>query len=210
MRIISIAIIDDHTLLCESLAAALNQINSFKVVGFAVNRDQAIKLVAEKSPSVALLDINMQPVSGFRIAEEILANHPRQKILGISSTVFPSYVKKLVKIGCKGYVSKSSEASELAEGIMNVANGYTYVSSDLQKLLNEVATNANANEGDELSVREIEILREMAAGCSSREIADTFGISLRTVETHRHHIMKKTGAKNTAALLMFMVSQGLL
>lgn len=209
MRKTSILIVDDHAMVRESLAIVLNQVDLFEVVGHAGTREEALQVITEKEPTVVLLDINMQPVSGFRIAEEILAKNSRQKIIGISSVTIPVYAKKLMKIGAKGFVSKSSTRQELEEAILTVANGYIYLSDDIRKVIEEISSESK-DVSNELSARELEIIREIAGGHSSKEIADHLGISFKTVEVHRHNLMRKTGAKNTAALVSFIITHGLM
>jgi DNA-binding NarL/FixJ family response regulator len=122
----------------------------------------------------------------------------------------PAYVKKLLKLGAHGYVTKNSPQQEMFEAIVEVSKGNRFICSEVKTILSEQAFDEDTSTGaNSLSGRELEIIKQIKNGLSSKEIASELNISLKTVEVHRHNILKKLNLKNSAALVNYINESGL-
>lgn len=209
MKKVSIMIVDDHTLIRETWSFLLGKNENFEVVAECGDGERAIELARDKRPDVVLLDINMAPMSGFDILKMIRKYSPGSKIIGVSMHSQPAYAKKMLRLGAKGYVTKNSPRNEMMEAITEVSNNNTYVCQEVKNILSEQLLNGDQSNPDinNLSEREMQIVRSLKEGLSSKEIAMELSISLKTVEVHRHNILKKLKLKNTVSLINFINSQ---
>jgi DNA-binding NarL/FixJ family response regulator len=210
MEKITILIADDHKLIRETWSFILNSDQRFQVVSQCSNGEEAVAEAQRLRPKVALLDINMTPVTGLEATQQIRKFSPATKIIGVSMHSQPAYVKKLLKLGAHGYVTKNSPQNEMFEAIVEVNKGGRYICSEVKTILSEQAFDEEANTGiNSLSNRELEIIKHIKDGLSSKEISTALNISLKTVEVHRHNILKKLNLKNSAALVNYINSAGL-
>ena len=202
-------IVDDHTLIRETWSFLLGKNENFEVVAECGNGERAIELARDKRPDVVLLDINMAPMSGFEALKMIRKYSPSSKIIGVSMHSQPAYAKKMLRLGAKGYVTKNSPRSEMMEAIAQVSNNKVYVCQEVKNILSEQMLNGDQTNPDinNLSDREMQIVRALKEGLSSKEIAVELSISLKTVEVHRHNVLKKLKLKNTVSLINFINSQ---
>ncbi|MDR3716089.1 MAG: response regulator transcription factor [Puia sp.] len=209
MKKVSIMIVDDHTLIRETWSFLLGKNENFEVVAECGDGERAIELARDKRPDVVLLDINMAPMSGFDILKMIRKYSPGSKIIGVSMHSQPAYAKKMLRLGAKGYVTKNSPRNEMMEAIVEVSNNNTYVCQEVKNILSDQLLNGDQTNPDinNLSEREMQIVRSLKEGLSSKEIALELNISLKTVEVHRHNILKKLKLKNTVSLINFINSQ---
>jgi two-component system invasion response regulator UvrY len=209
MKKISIMIVDDHTLIRETWSFLLGKNENFDVVAECGDGERAIELARDKRPDVVLLDINMAPMSGFDVLKMIRKYSPSSKIIGVSMHSQPAYAKKMLRLGAKGYVTKNSPRQEMLEAISEVSNNRVYVCQEVKNILSEQLLNGDQVNPDinNLSDREMQIVRALKEGLSSKEIASELNISLKTVEVHRHNILKKLKLKNTVSLINFINSQ---
>jgi two-component system invasion response regulator UvrY len=209
MKKVSIMIVDDHTLIRETWSFLLGKNENFEVVAECGNGERAIELARDKRPDVVLLDINMAPMSGFDVLKMIRKYSPGSKIIGVSMHSQPAYAKKMLRLGAKGYVTKNSPRSEMMEAITEVTNNHIYVCQEVKNILSDQMLNGDQANPDinNLSDREMQIVRSLKEGLSSKEIAVELSISLKTVEVHRHNILKKLKLKNTVSLINFINSQ---
>ena len=205
-------IIDDHTLIRETWSSLLNTIPDFEVVAECGDGQFAIELAKNVRPDIVLLDINMEPVNGFEVLKKIRKLSPASKIIGLSMRSEPAYAKKLLRLGAKGYVTKSSSRNEMLEAISEVNKGNIYVCQELKNTLAGQTTKVgdkdqgvNLLQGiNSLSARELQVLTLLSAGGSSKDIAAELGIAVKTVEVHRHNILRKTNLKNTISLINYV------
>lgn len=210
MEKITILIADDHKLIRETWSFILNSDPRFQVVSQCSNGEEAISEAQRLRPKVALLDINMTPISGLEATQQIRKYSPATKIIGVSMHSQPAYVKKLLKLGAHGYVTKNSPQNEMFEAIVEVNKGGRYICSEVKTILSEQAFDDDTSSGiNSLSNRELEIIKHIKDGLSSKEISTQLSISLKTVEVHRHNILKKLNLKNSAALVNYINSAGL-
>jgi DNA-binding NarL/FixJ family response regulator len=210
MEKISILIADDHKLIRETWSFILNNDPRFQVIAQCCNGEEAVLLSQQLRPKVVLIDINMSPMNGIEATEQIRKFSPASKIIGVSMHSQPAYVKKLLKLGAHGYVTKNSPQQEMFEAIMEVCKGNRYICTEVKTILSEQAFDEdNINGANSLSGRELEIIKQIKNGLSSKEISSELCISLKTVEVHRHNILKKLNLKNTAALVNHINESGL-
>jgi len=209
MKKVSIMIVDDHTLIRETWSFLLGKNENFDVVAECGDGERAIELARDKRPDVVLLDINMAPMSGFDVLKMIRKFSPGSKIIGVSMHSQPAYAKKMLRLGAKGYVTKNSPRQEMLEAISEVSNNRVYICQEVKNILSEQMLNGDQVNPDinNLSDREMQIVRALKEGLSSKEIASNLSISLKTVEVHRHNILKKLKLKNTVSLINFINSQ---
>jgi two-component system invasion response regulator UvrY len=202
-------IVDDHTLIRETWSFLLGKNENFVVVAECGDGERAIELARDKRPDVVLLDINMAPMSGFDVLKMIRKYSPGSKIIGVSMHSQPAYAKKMLRLGAKGYVTKNSPRQEMLEAISEVSNNHIYICQEVKNILSDQLLNNDQVNPDinNLSDREMQIVRALKEGLSSKEIASELSISLKTVEVHRHNILKKLKLKNTVSLINFINSQ---
>ncbi|MBS1620259.1 MAG: response regulator transcription factor [Bacteroidetes bacterium] len=211
MKKITLLLVDDHKLVRDSWTFILNSDPRFEVIGGTSNVDEAVAIAKEKSPDIVLMDINMTPVNGFDATKLILNSSPNTKVIGVSMHSLPAYAKKMIQSGALGYVTKNSSKEELMEAIVEVNNGHKYICNEVKNII----TQQEFEQGDKpegistLSRRELDIIKFIKEGLNSREIGAKLNISLKTVEVHRYHILKKLNLKNTAALVNYLNVHGL-
>jgi len=204
---ISILIADDHKLIRETWTYILNNDVRFKVIASCEDSEEAIRLTRQTHPDVILMDINMTPFSGMEATRRIREVWSRSRIIGVTMHSQPSYARKMLQLGASGYVTKNSSREEMMEAIVTVHAGNKYICSEIKEIMSDqserkpVAAVARINSVTE---REMEIINLIKKGNSSREISNTLNISLKTVEVHRHNILKKLKLKNSASLVNFM------
>jgi DNA-binding NarL/FixJ family response regulator len=206
---ISILIADDHMLIRDTWSSILNSDPRFEVISRCSNGEEAIKEAQKLRPKVVLIDINMSPISGIEATQQIRKFSPASKIIGVSMHSQPAYVKKLLKLGAHGYVTKNSPQQEMFEAIEEVMKGNRYICSEVKTILSEQAFDEENSGANSLSNRELEIIKFIKDGLSSKEISAALNISLKTVEVHRHNILKKLNLKNSAALVNYINESGL-
>jgi DNA-binding NarL/FixJ family response regulator len=209
MKKVSIMIVDDHTLIRETWSFLLGKNENFDVVAECGDGERAVELARDKRPDVVLLDINMAPMSGFDVLKMIRKYSPGSKIIGVSMHSQPAYAKKMLRLGAKGYVTKNSPRQEMLTAIAEVSNNHVYICQEVKNILSDQLLHGDQANPDinNLSDREMQIVRALKEGLSSKEIASELSISLKTVEVHRHNILKKLKLKNTVSLINFINSQ---
>jgi DNA-binding NarL/FixJ family response regulator len=206
MSKINILIADDHKLIRETWSYILNSDSRFQVIGECGDAQEAVELAKTKRPHVVLMDINMAPFSGLEATQRIRKISPGSKVIGVSMHSQPAYAKKMLQMGARGYVTKNSSKEEMIKAILEVNHGNKYICDEIkniisEQLLDEKEDSPNINA---LTEREMQIINFIKEGLSSKEIATSLNISLKTVEVHRHNILKKLKLKNSASLVNFI------
>lgn len=206
MEKITILIADDHKLIRETWTYILNSDPRFQVVAECGDSEQAVELSKQKRPQIILMDINMTPINGFEATEKIRKVSPGSKIIGVSMHSQPAYAKKMLQVGAKGYVTKNSSKEEMFKAIIEVFKGNKYICDEIKTIISEQLLDENPDTPNinSLTEREIQIINHIREGLSSKEIASKLDISLKTVEVHRHNILKKLKLKNSASLVNFI------
>lgn len=132
---IKIILVDDHKLVRESLGLLLDSNPRFSVIKVCDNGHDAIEQTKQLKPDLVLLDINMSPLNGFEVAKKILAHNPDIKIMALSVNNLPSYASRMMSLGVKGYMTKSSSFDEIAHAIMEISNGKQYIATEVRNMI---------------------------------------------------------------------------
>lgn len=208
---ISIVIFDDHNLVAEMWSELISTDERFTVTGICNDTSEAsLEIVKLKRPDVVIMDINIQPISGIDATKLVKRLSPGTKVIGVSMHNQPSFAKRMLKNGALGYVTKSSNKSEMFQAIQSVVGGKVYVCKEIQEnLAKQVFEDDEIPDISKLSEREVDVLKHIKDGLSSKEIAEKLFLSARTVEVHRSNILKKLNLKNTASLLKFIHNSSL-
>jgi DNA-binding NarL/FixJ family response regulator len=206
MEKINVLIADDHKLIRETWSYILNSDPRFQVIAECGDSEQAVEMTKLKRPHIVLMDINIMPISGFEATERIKRVSPTTKVIGVSMHSQPAYAKRMLQIGAKGYVTKNSSKEEMIRAILEVNEGSKYICEEIKNNISELVLEENKDipNVNALTEREIEIINLIKEGHSSKEIAATLNISLKTVEVHRHNVLKKLKLKNSASLVNFI------
>jgi DNA-binding NarL/FixJ family response regulator len=211
MQPITILLADDHQLIRETWKFMLNSDPRFKVEGAACSGEELIEMLTTIRPRIVLMDINMSGMSGFEATSQVRKVSPGSKIIGVSMHSMPAYAKKMLKMGASGYVTKNSSKEEFFKAIIEVNNGNIYICEEVKNIItsHEFESESDRPNINKLSKRELEIVQYIKSGLSSKEISNTLGVSLKTVEVHRYNILKKLTLPNSAALVNFVNHNGL-
>ena len=211
MKKITILLVDDHKLIRDSWSFILNSDQRFEVIGETCSGDEAVEIAKKKKPQIVLMDVNMTPLTGFDATKQIHKYSPVSRIIGVSMHSMPAYAKRMLQLGAMGYVTKNSSKDELITAILDVSNGHRYICNEVKDILAQQALEDDSKPIglNVLSRRELDIMKLIKEGLSSKEIALKLDLSLKTVETHRYNILKKLDLKNTAALVNYMNTYGL-
>jgi DNA-binding NarL/FixJ family response regulator len=206
MKKITIAVVDDHKLIRQMWAKIFAGNNEIEITGEAGTLDDAVEMIKIKRPDIVLLDINLSEASGIDAVPLIRKFSPGTRIIAVSMHNQPAYAKKMFQLGAKGYVTKNSSHEEMIKAVEEVMKGNVYICSEIKDILSDQALQGETNEPTvkDLSLREIEIIKLIKVGLSSKEISSRLNIATRTVEVHRHNILKKLKLKNTASLINFI------
>jgi DNA-binding NarL/FixJ family response regulator len=197
---IRLLLVDDHPLVRDGLNARLSTQPGIEVVGEAGDATEALRQVADCRPTLVLLDVGMREVNGIELAAQLLSNDPALKVLMLSMHDNPEYVQRALQAGASGYVLKDAPASEIVNALHTVAAGGVFLSPALSKRLFR-----NQAPRPLLSPRESQILAALAKGWSSKQMARTFDLSVRTVDAHRQSIKRKLGLEGQAELIKYAV-----
>lgn len=216
-----VAIVDDHQLFRKSLAHLLNSFDGIEVVLQANNGKEFLESIAQNQIDLVLLDIQMPEMDGFQTCKVLRDKYPEIYVLIISQLTTKESIHKVMELGAHGFFTKNSDPDQLHNAILSIHNNGYYFGNELGAVIREVMlwekknifnTNEDIVEIDEncLTSREIEIIKLVSNGRSSKEISDILNINVRTVETHRKHIMEKTNAKNFIGVVVFALKYQLI
>lgn len=212
-RMIRILLVDDHQVLLDGVSALLGQSPDMRVVAIAHNGKEALASVRETSVNVVLLDINMPVMDGIAACKAIKAEHPDVKVIAMSMHGEGRLVKAMLDQGANGYLLKNCGGDELLEAVRTVHEGGMWLSREATgNLVEAMRTPAVSTKRpvEEITAREAEVLRLIAAERTTDEIARDLGISVNTVESHRRQLLQKLGARNSAGLVRIAIEAGLL
>ncbi len=208
---ISIIIFDDHNLVAEMWSELINADERFMVTAICNDTsDKSIEIVRTKRPDIVIMDINIMPISGIDATKQVKKVSPGTKVIGVSMHNQPSFAKRMLKNGALGYVTKNSNRKEMFEAILSAHEGKVFICKEIQEnLAKQIFEDDEIPDISKLSEREVEVLKHIKDGLSSKEIGEKLFLSTRTVEVHRSNILKKLNLKNTASLLKFIHNSSL-
>jgi DNA-binding NarL/FixJ family response regulator len=212
-RKIRIMIVEDHELFREGLVYLLNTISSVQVLCDVDNSEDLYKQIKIQEPDVILMDIKLKNESGIDITEKIRKLYPQIRIIALTMHDDPSIIMKIISAGACGYILKNTSKEELKQAILNVMQGEEYYCKEaamqvLQKIARKPIKGFMDMDLKGFTVREVQIIRLICEGKSSKEIADKLFLSSRTVETHRLRIMKKMNVNSVAEMVKFAIKNG--
>jgi DNA-binding NarL/FixJ family response regulator len=205
--VIRVLVTDDHMVLRTGVAALLEREHDMTAVGEAATADQAVIKARALQPDVILLDVVMPRKSGYDALPELQKVAPEAGVIMLSMQTSPSAVRQALMAGAAGYVSKHASDANLIDAIRRVARGARYVDPELG---GDLVVSDAATVTQPISEREREVLYPLALGYTNHEIASMLFISVRTVDTHRAHIMRKLNLATRAELVLSALANGLI
>jgi DNA-binding NarL/FixJ family response regulator len=212
---IRILLADDHAVVRDGVRALLERQPDMAVVAEAGDGREAARLAEEHVPDVVVMDIAMPSLNGIDATRRILAAHPHIGVVILSMHQDESYVLRSLKAGAKGYLLKDSLRSDVLEAIRAVAQGRSFLTRKISRMMQEDYIREMEQRGlndsfDLLTDREREVLQLAAEGKPNKEIAGALSISVTTVETHRTHILQKLGLHSVPELILYAVRKGII
>jgi len=203
---IKLIIADDHHIFRKGILSIVSEDDGIEITGEAANGDDALKLIEEKKPDIAILDIDMPGLSGLDVARKVKSEKLPVKIVILTIHKDKEYFDEALELDIKAYVLKESIANDLIDCIKRVAAGEYYISSAISGYLVEKNKTApKQTELDKLTNAEKEILKLISQNKTSAQIADELFRSVRTIENHRNNICNKLGLKGPHALLLYAI-----
>ncbi len=213
MRHVTILLADDHKLVRQGVRSLLEAQPGFEIVGEASDGQEALKLVEDLCPDIAILDVMMPNLNGIETAKLVRQRRLKTQLIFLSMHANATYAIRALHSGALGYVLKEADFSEILQAIENALLGKRYLSLAIANDVLEMLIHADAKKNDSLeilSAREREVLQLIAEGNTNAVIADKLSLSVRTVEAHRAHIMSKLRLSSHANLVKFAINQGLI
>jgi DNA-binding NarL/FixJ family response regulator len=205
---VRVVLADDHVIVRQGLGLLLSGAG-FEVVGEASDGHEAVRLVRQLEPDVAVLDLVMPLLNGLDAGREIHEASPRTKVILLTSRHEEQLVLEALQAGIRACVLKTYQANDLIRAIQDVVAGGVYLSPGMSRSLVDAYRARTSLPADPLSGRERQVLQLIAEGKRTREIADLLGVSVKTAESHRTHITKKLGISQTAGLVRYALQRGL-
>ncbi|MEI6697230.1 MAG: response regulator transcription factor [Bacteroidota bacterium] len=213
---IKIMLIDDHQIVRDGIKVLLESLENVKVIGEASNVAELLEKLKYAQPDIIVTDISMPDISGIELTKIINGDKKYQgiKILILSMYTNEDFVFNAIKAGARGYLPKNTTRKELFEAVNTIYNGNEYFSESISNIIlksyiKKVKSVENGEKKETLSIRETEIVRLFAQGFGNQKIADKLFISIRTVESHKNHIMHKLALKTTVDLIKFAIKNNI-
>jgi DNA-binding NarL/FixJ family response regulator len=216
MKKITVLLAEDHTIVREGFRKMLEFENDLEIAGEAQDGRQAVLLAKKLRPDVVLMDIAMPLLNGLEATRQVLKAVPGTKVLILSAHSDDAYVKSATDSGAMGFLLKQTSAHEVCRAIREVQKGKTFFSASITRRLDRLDSQSPARTGSpnkdaaELTSREMEVLQLIAEGKANKETAGELGISTKTVEKHREHLMQKLDIHDTAGLTRYAIEAGII
>ena len=212
MKHINLGIIDDHFVVIDGLKSMLEKQEGFQILIATQQHKELEEFLQNSNLDVLLMDIQMPGMNGVDLCRQLLKIKPGLHIIAFSSFDDSAYVKQLFRLGAKGYLLKNSDKETIIQAVHAVMNGENFIDETIKNILLQESITGQRRSIFEvpLTKREKEILKMIAEGLSSQEIAEKLFLSLRTIDTHRFNINQKLDVKNTAGLVKEAIRRGLI
>ena len=207
-----VLLVDDHAVVREGIRMVLDAQPQIEVVGEADGGEEAVRLVPTLGPDVVVMDVGMPRLGGIEATRRIRRAHPAVQVVILTAHDNEEYLFETLRAGAVGYILKKAAAIELVAAIEAAARGEPYLYPSVARLLVRdylQRADTGADPPETLSEREREVLRLVAEGRTNREIADALFLSIKTVQTHRAHVMEKLHLRDRAALVHYAMRKGL-
>ena len=199
-------VIDDHYMVIEGIHSLLQSEKSIEWMGHAMNGESCLAFLRNSQPDIIFMDINLPDTSGIDLCKRVKEIYPSVFIIGLSTFNQQSFITRMLENGASGYVLKNAGKEELLTAIQTVLRGRTFLSHEAAMMIDK----QNTADVPMLTRREREVLRLIADGLTTQEIADELFISRTTVDTHRKNLLLKMEAKNVAAMIKMAVQLNLI
>lgn len=214
MHRIRILIADDHEMMREGLKSLFEKEAGMDVVGEASDGAQTVELALKSGVHVVIMDVSMPDLNGIDATRKILEENPNVKIVALSGHANKEYVREMLSCGASAYVLKKRAYEELVKAVKEVVNGKKYLSADIARGVVDdyVELSSSLSENPAFVVltgREREVLQQLSEGRTTKETADSMGVSVKTVETHRRNIMEKLNIHSVAGLTKYAIREGI-
>ncbi|MFL1503303.1 response regulator [Pseudomonas sp. O64] len=209
----NLLLVDDHALIRAGVRALIQDTPGYTVIGEASDGAQLLEKFSTLQPDIVLLDLSMKHVGGLDALQQLKAAYPKSKVLILSMNTDPELIMRALESGAHGYLLKDTTASELEHALQALRNNERYLSPAIahtvinQALIRNQGQSAPVAHSHNLTARQLEILRLIVRGKSTREIAHGLGLSIKTVEAHRSQIMKRLQIFDVAGLVLFAVRE---
>jgi DNA-binding NarL/FixJ family response regulator len=216
MERITVLLADDHMIVREGLRALLEAEGDIEVVGEAQTGRQAVQLVRRLRPDVVIMDVAMPLLNGLEATRRIRKAAPATKVLILSAHGDDMYIEQATLVGAAGYLVKQTSADLLARAIREVQKGIRFFSPSVTRRLHGPALKSRQGrgtlkkKGTALTSRETEVLQLVAEGKANKQVAAQLGISIKTVEKHRQHLMGKLDLHDTAGITRYAIAEGII
>jgi DNA-binding NarL/FixJ family response regulator len=212
---ITVLLAEDHAVVRQGLCALLNADGSFLILGEARNGREAVEMTQALRPEIILMDIAMPVLNGLEATRQILTADPAAKVIILSAHSDDAYIERMCAAGVAGFLEKQTSAELLTQAIREVAKGKTFFSSSVARRMDagNLARDRNGMlkpRGNRLTARESEVLQLVAEGSANKQVATKLGISIKTVEKHREHLMAKLNIHDTAGLTRYAIAAGVI
>ncbi|MDX1564323.1 MAG: response regulator transcription factor [Phycisphaeraceae bacterium] len=208
-----ILLADDHAIVRDGLKSMLEDEKDMQVIAEAEDGRQAVALTHEINPDVVIMDVAMPDLNGVEATRQIISDKLDVKVIALSMHSETRFISRMLQAGARGYLLKDCAFHELARAIRAVLDGQIYLSPQITGVVVEdylQHLGGKAEEAPELlTARQREVLQLMAEGCSTKQIAERLHVSVKTIETHRQHIMEKVDVHSVAELTKYAIREGL-
>lgn len=205
---------EDHEVVIKGIKTLLEPYSQLEIVGYALDHEEAMRKMEELRPDIVIMDINLPEVSGIELTERISEKYPLSRVIYYTSHVDEELITQGFEAGAYGYVPKNFKPQELIEAIHMVDEGQKFMKGIVsEKFIASYLKSEKEKKMKQdipLSDRELEVLEHMSQGLSNKQIADKLFISIRTVETHKHNLMKKLNIFSTAELVIYAIQNNII
>lgn len=206
-----VLLVDDHAMMLDGLRAMLNAKPGISVTGTAPDGETCLRMCAQAAPDIVVMDVEMPGMNGVEAVRLLKARHPRVRVVALSMHRERQFVVEMLRAGASAYVLKDCAFSELTEAIATVREGRPYLCGRVSHLIVDdyMGSIDAVPDGPRLTSKQKEVLHLICEGKSSKELSAALGISRKTVEAHRRHMMERLNVKTVAELVRYALREGL-